>query len=79
MNKKETKKKANVKKKTVSVKKKNVNTKKNKDNSKIGADNKILFGVIVFLGLVIFALLLGGSYEEKWVQKGDVVSKGNEK
>ena len=58
MNKKEIKKNTNVKKKTVSVKKKNVNVKKNKDNSKIGADNKILFGVIVFLGLVIFALLL---------------------
>lgn len=79
MNKKEIKKNTNVKKKTVSVKNKNVNVKKNKDNSKIRADNKILFGVIVFLGLVIFALLLGGSYEEKWVQKGDVVSKGNEK
>ena len=71
MSKKVTKKNINVKKKTVSTKKKN--------DSKLATDNKVLFGVIAFLGLVIFALLLGGSYEEKWVQKGDVVCKGNEK
>ena len=69
MSKKVTKKNINVKKKTVSTKKKN--------DSKLATDNKVLFGVIAFLGLVIFALLLGGSYEEKWVQKGEVKEMKN--
>ena len=48
--------------------------KKNNNNS-----NRILVGVIALLVVILIAIVVGSSFEEKWVQKGDVVSKGNER
>lgn len=76
MNKKVNKK---VSTKSAAKTKKKVATKtiaKNKENSNT---NKILLGVISLLVVIFIAVIVGSSFEEKWVQKGDIVSKGNEK
>lgn len=84
MNKKVNKKVSSVKtmpkksKKVVASKKKTV---KNNGNKREDANrnNKIFIGIIALLVIIIISILLGSSFEEKWVQKGDIVSKGTEK
>ncbi len=47
--------------------------------SKKKTDNRVIYGIVGTLLVVGIAVLLGCSFDEKWVQKGDIVSKGNEK
>ena len=54
-------------------------TSKTKTVEKKNTGNKVLVGVIALLVLVLISIVVGSSFEEKWVQKGDVVSKGNER